>query len=218
MQFRDRRDAGRRLAEELAGYALHRPVILALPRGGVPVAYPVALALGAPLDVLVARKIGAPGHREAAIGAIAEGGAVVADAAALAMLGIMPGRFDQLTARELPELERRIRDYRGDRALPDVHDRDVVVVDDGLATGFTAEAALLAVRRHRPRRVVLAVPVCAPAAARRLAAVADDLVCLYRPARFLAVGEWYDDFGQTTDDEVSRLVAAAQAEHAAHRD
>jgi putative phosphoribosyl transferase len=218
MHFRDRRDAGRRLAEELAGCALHRPVILALPRGGVPVAYPVAVALAAPLDVLVARKVGAPGHREAAIGAIAEGGAVVADAAALATLGITSARFERLAARERPELERRIRAYRGDRPFPGVHYRDVVVVDDGLATGYTAEAALLAVRHHRPRRVILAVPVCAPSAAGRLAKVADELVCLCRPARFFAVGEWYDDFSQTSDDEVTRLVDAAQAERAADPD
>jgi putative phosphoribosyl transferase len=209
VRFKDRRDAGRQLSERLAGVRLHDPMILALPRGGVPVAFEVAQALGAPLDVFVARKIGAPGQRELGIGAIAEGGEVLANEAALHALGLTSRRFAQLAARERRELERRVQRYRGTRALPDMEDRDVVLVDDGFATGVTAIAALRSLRRSHARRLILAVPVCGPDAAQRLVGVAHEVVCLAQPAFFRAVGGAYEDFSPTSDDEVVRLLECA---------
>ncbi len=206
MRFRDRGDAGRQLAGRLVSLQLHDPLIFALPRGGVPVACELAAALDAPVDVLVARKIGAPGHPEFGIGAIAEGAEVVADQAVLKMLGITSRHFDQLAAQERVELERRISEYRCGRALPSMEGRDIVVVDDGMATGVTAEAAVRSLRRVGARRVILAVPACASDAARRLALVADLVVCLIEPEDFVAVGLWYKDFTQTSDDDVVRLL------------
>lgn len=205
MRFRDRRDAGRQLAAALAGLGLHDPVVLALPRGGVPVAAEVAGALGAPLDVLVARKVGAPGHREYGIGAIAEGGVAVADESALRALGVTAAQYQELAAAEQAELDRRVRRYRADRPLPALAGRDVVLVDDGLATGMTAEAALRSIRDRASGRVVLAVPVGAPEAVDRLAGVAE-VVCLARPDDFRAVGRWYERFDQTADEEVLALL------------
>lgn len=206
MRFRDRRDAGRQLAALVQELELTDPVVLALPRGGVPVGHEVAAAIGAELEVLVARKVGAPGHEEFGIGAIAEGGGVVANADALRALRIDDARFAALATREQTELDRRVARYRGARGLPRLAGRDVVVVDDGLATGVTAEAAVLAVRAAGPRRVVLAVPVAAPESVRRLAAVADEVVAVQVPPSFSAVGQWYDVFDQTTDDEVVALL------------
>jgi putative phosphoribosyl transferase len=186
--------------------ALDRPVLLALPRGGVPVAYEAAQVLGAEIDVFIVRKVGAPGHREYGIGSVAEGGVVVADDDALRWLGVSRQRFDELAAIEQQELERRVAVYRGGRDAVDVRGRDVVLIDDGLATGVTAEAALLGVRAFEPRRLILAVPVGAPDTVRRLADIADEVVCLREPADFSAVGQWYVDFDQTSDEEVLRLL------------
>jgi len=206
--YADRAEAGRRLGEHLAADAsLADPVVLALPRGGVPVAAEVARALGAPLEVFVARKLGAPSQPELGIGAIAEGGDRVVDAHLVRMLGVDPARLDQLEADERHELARRVERYRGGRTLPDLSGRDVLLVDDGLATGVTAEAALGALRRLGPRRLVLAAPVGAADTVARLRAIADEVVCLLQPVTFQAVGSWYDDFTQTTDDEVTRLLA-----------
>jgi putative phosphoribosyl transferase len=206
MIFRDREEAGGRLADRLSGLELHRPVVLALPRGGVPVAAQVAAALDAPLDVLVARKIGAPGHAEFGIGAIAEGSDEVVVSDAAARVGVSPERMEDLAAAERAELARRVRLYRGDAELPDLDDRDVVLVDDGLATGVTAEAALRSLRRQGPRRLILAVPVSAPDTAERMTSFADDVVCLERPPDFAAVGYWYEVFDQTSDEEVLALL------------
>jgi predicted phosphoribosyltransferase len=203
-RFRDRADAGRQLADRLPTDLID-PIVLALPRGGVPVGKAVAARLGAPLDVLVARKIGAPGHEELGIGAIAEGGAMVGSELVRA-LRLSADEFEALAERERGELARRVERYRGDRARPAVHARDVVLVDDGLATGVTAEAALLAVRAEGPRRLVLAIPVCSPDTARRLVPPADEVVCVLAPRDLVAVGLWYDDFTQTTDAEVLELL------------
>lgn len=205
--FRDRQDAGDRLAERLNREHFTDPLVLALPRGGVPVGDVVASALGAPLQAFVARKLGAPGHPEFGIGAIAEGSDEVIVSDSAARLGLSAEEMANLAEEERPELERRVRLYRGGRPLPAVAGRDVVLVDDGLATGVTAEAALRSLRRRSPRRLVLAAPVCAPSTARRLGELADDLVCLHMPEDFRAVGSWYQDFAQTTDDEVLDILS-----------
>ncbi|MCW2598922.1 MAG: hypothetical protein JWM02_751 [Frankiales bacterium] len=209
MRFRDRRDAGRELGERLSTESLSDPVVLALPRGGVPVGYEIAVALSGALDVLVARKVGAPGRLEYGIGAIAEGGTVVMDVAAVAAVGLSPAGFARLAEAERHELDRRVLRYRHGRPLPRLVGRTVVVVDDGLATGVTAEAALKSVRAAVPERVVLAVPVAPRDTLDRLRRVVDDLVCLYAPEGFAAVGQWYRRFDQTSDEEVERLLAAS---------
>jgi putative phosphoribosyl transferase len=206
MRFRDRADAGRRLAAELGRLGLTDAVVLALPRGGVPVAAEVAAALHVPLDVFVTRKVGAPGQPELGIGAVAEGGEVVANRSALHAIGLGLAELEALADAERAEVERRVRRYRGGSPLPEVAQRDVVVVDDGLATGVTAEAALQALRARRPRRLVLAAPACAPDTAARLAPLADDLVCVLKPRDFYAVGQCYEDFTQTTDEEVLAIL------------
>jgi putative phosphoribosyl transferase len=212
VRFRDRRDAGRCLARRLAGMELEAPVVLALPRGGVAVAYEVARALCAPMTVFLARKVGAPGHEELGIGAVAEGdgGLVVSEDAAA--LGVDAARMAPLVSRERAELDRRIERYRGGAALPPLEGRDVVLVDDGLATGVTAEAALRALRKHQPRRIILAVPVCAPQTRDRLGDLADAVVCAVSPSPFVAVGLWYEDFRQATDDEVVSLLEQFRSE------
>ena len=213
MPFRDRQDAGRQLAERVRKLGLSRPVVLALPRGGVPVAAEVARVLGAPLDVFVARKIGLPGHEEYGIGAVAEGHFDPVRSAAVDQLGIPDAEFDTIARHARAEVDRRVESYRRGRALPDVRRREVVLVDDGLATGVTAEAALRSLRAAGPARLVVAAPVCAPETALRLAALADDFVCVETPRDFIAVGRWYRRFEQTTDDEVmAALGDGAQAD------
>jgi predicted phosphoribosyltransferase len=207
-RFRNRTDAGRQLAEKLAAYA-HRPgvLVLALPRGGVPVGFEVARKLGAPLDVFLVRKLGVPGYEELAMGAVATGGVRVLNDEIVRGLGISEHEIDAAAARELQELARRQRLYRGDRPLPDIAGRTVVLVDDGLATGATMRAAIAAVRQQQPARIVVAVPTASPDTCEALKAEADDVVCAMTPEPFLAVGHWYEDFTQTTDDEVRELLA-----------
>lgn len=202
VRFADRRDAGRRLAERLLPLAVESPVVVALPRGGVPVAREVAVALGAPLDILAVRKLGAPANPEYAIGAIAEDGTRVIDPGAVTAMGVGSEQIDRIVAREVAELRRRIAAYRDDRAPIELAGRTVIVIDDGVATGLTDMAALRAVRRRKPRRLILAVPVCAPESALRLRQHADQVVCLLSPPRLRGVGEWYRDFSQVSDEQV----------------
>ena len=204
--FEDRVDAGRQLAERLAPYAEERPMVFALPRGGVPVGAEVSRSLGAPLEVIVSRKLGAPGQPAFGIGAVAPGGVRVLNERAVRALGIEEDYLEMISARELAEAERRLKLFRGDRPYPDLERRTAILVDDGLATGVTARAALLALRRMNPRRLVLAVPVCALQTAELLRPEADDLICLLAPANLEAVGLWYRNFEQTSDEEVVRLL------------
>jgi putative phosphoribosyl transferase len=208
--YRDRRDAGRQLAAELREYA-DRPdlIVLALPRGGVPVAYEVATALGAPLDVFVVRKLGVPGHEEYAMGAIATGGVRVLDERVLRAAGVTRTELDAVTASETRELERRERRYRGDRPPPDVRGRTVILVDDGLATGSTMRAAVAALREEGAARVVVAVPIAPIETCDAFRDIVDDIVCARTPEPFYAVGAWYEDFSQTTDEEVHELLDRA---------
>jgi predicted phosphoribosyltransferase len=207
--FRDRSDAGRALAAKLAAYA-DRPdvLVLALPRCGVPVAYEVARALGAPLDVFVVRKLGVPGHEELAMGAVATGGVRVLNEAVVTGLGIPPYVIEAVTAWEQQELARRERLYRGDRPPPGVRGRTVILVDDGLATGATMHAAVKALREQQPARIVVAVPTAAPETCEALKAEVDDVICASTPKPFHAVGLWYEEFSQTTDEEVLHARAA----------
>jgi predicted phosphoribosyltransferase len=213
--FRDRSEAGRALAALLTAEAGAPDVlVLALPRGGVPVAFEVAAALRAPLDVFLVRKLGVPGHEELAMGAIASGGVQVLNDDVVGGLHIPAHVIAAVAARERQELERRERAYRGDRPPLDVRGRTIILVDDGLATGTTMRAAAVAIRRQQPRRLVVAVPVASSAACAELRAVADAVVCAYTPEPFYAVGVWYEDFTQTTDDEVRDLLARARHESA----
>ena len=209
-RFRDRSDAGRQLAgqlERLRGEP--NLLVLALPRGGVPVGFEVAQTLAAPLDVFVVRKLGVPGHEELAMGAIATGGARVLNDEVVARLGITPAVLQSVTAREATEVARRERLYRGDRPAPEVFGRTAILVDDGLATGATMRAAVSAVRQQAPALIVVAVPTGSGETCRDLRDDADEVVCLITPDPFLAVGFWYDDFGQVSDDEVRALLDRA---------
>ena len=212
MRFRDRREAGQRLGEALAHLnARDDLVVLGLPRGGVPVAAEVARALRAPLDVFVVRKLGTPGQEELAMGALASGGTRVLNDEVVRALRIGPAAIAAATEQEQRELERREQLYRGSRPPAPVADRTVVVVDDGLATGSSMRAAVDALRQRRPRAIVVAVPVAAASTCRELGQEVDEVVCLSTPEPFLAVGQWYTDFSQTTDEEVRRLLVGASA-------
>ena len=184
-------------------------LVLGLPRGGVPVAFEIAVALDAPLDVFVVRKLGLPGHEEFGIGAIASGGVRVVDDSVLRAYGVDSRTLEEITEREQRELERRERRYRDDRPFPAIQDRVVILVDDGLATGSTMRAAVAALRGERPREIVVAVPVGAPETCSAMARLADDVVCLMTPEPFYAVGLWYENFEQTDDDEVHDLIERA---------
>jgi putative phosphoribosyl transferase len=205
--FADRREAGKELAARVEAYGgRHDVVVLALPRGGVPVAFEVAEALDVPLDIFVVRKLGMPGQPEFAIGAIASGGVVVLNDDAIRWHRIPKSQIDAVAREELVELQRREQAYRQGRALINLQGRTVILVDDGLATGFSMRAAVEAVRVHEPARVVVAVPVGASSTCEALAAITDETVCARTPEPFSAVGLWYRDFSQTTDEEVRRLL------------
>ncbi len=208
--FRDRTDAGRKLAARLKEYAGRTDVlVLALPRGGVPVAYEVAKELGAPLDVFLVRKLGVPGQEELAMGAIASGGVRVLNEDVVSYLGIPAEVIDIVGADERRELERRERTYRNGRPPPDVTGRVVILIDDGLATGSTMRAAAAALRAQRPARIVVAVPVSAPETCEQFKSEVDEVICAATPEPFRGVGLWYRDFSQTTDEEVRELLARA---------
>ena len=214
MRFLDRRDAGRQLAAKLAGFTAapdHSSgvLVLGVARGGVPVAYEVARALRARLDVFIVRKLGVPGHRELAMGAIASGGLRVLNLDVIEALAISPDAVELVAATELLELERQRRIYQADVVVPEIGGRVVIVVDDGLATGSTMRAAVGALRQGNPALIIIAAPVAAPEAVLSLREEADGVVCLSEPADFHSVSTWYDDFSQTNDEEVRNLLEAA---------
>jgi putative phosphoribosyl transferase len=218
MIFRDRKDAGARLAEELADYTgRDNVVVLALPRGGVPVAFEVAQRLGAPLDVFLVRKLGVPGHEELAMGAIASGGTVVLNQDIVDSLRIPDEMIDEVRRREQHEIDRRQREYRDDLPPPDVIGKIVILVDDGLATGATMRAAAAALRLQGPKKLVVAVPVSAPETCEEFRSEVDAIVCAITPRPFYGVGMWYTDFSQTTDEEVRELLQKGRSKAAASR-
>ena len=212
MTFKDRRDAGRQLAAKLLGYRDQHPLVLGLPRGGVPVAYEVARALDAPLDIIVVRKLGAPGQPELGIGAVVDGDhpESVLNEDVMSILHVSDAYVQREVALELQEIRRRQERYRGGRAPVPIADRTVILVDDGIATGGSVRAALRGLRRSAPRCLILAVPVAPPETIAALRDEADTVVCLSTPLAFHAVGQFYDDFTQTSDDEVMRLLGAAR--------
>ncbi len=219
-RFHDRRDAGQQLAPLLSHYAAEHPVILALPRGGVPVAYEVAKALDARLDVWVVRKIGVPWHPELGVGAVAEGGFVHLNRDILQNIGLSDGALDAAIVDQRREVEARVKRFRGEQAAPSLKDRTVIVVDDGIATGGTVRAAMRSIRAQAPKQLVLAVPVVAAATVKTLAPETDELVCLRQPHELYAIGLWYEDFSQVPDEEVVRLLeqsrqAQSSVRHAA---
>jgi predicted phosphoribosyltransferase len=210
--FRDRRDAGRKLAATLTRYSGSDALVLALPRGGVPVAYEVARALGLPLDVFLVRKLGVPGQEELAMGAIASGGIRVVNEEVVRVLGLSAHVLDIAEERERRVLETRSNMYRAGRPAPRVEERTVILVDDGLATGSSMKAAVAALRLARPGRIVVAVPLAPEETLRELEADVDEVVCVASPEPFWGVGRWYDSFPQTSDDEVQKLLGAANAD------
>jgi putative phosphoribosyl transferase len=215
LSFRDRADAGRQLVPHLQTYAAQNPVVLALPRGGVPVAFEVAKALRAPLDLIFVRKIGAPGHAEYGLGAVVDGAhpQVVLNEEALGLVNVPPGYIEEETQRQLQEIERRRQHYLAGRPPVDVEGRVAIVVDDGIATGGTVRAALKGLALANPAKLILAVPVAPRDTIERLRAEADEVICLMTPEPFYAVGEHYDDFTQTSDREVTTLLDEAQLWH-----
>ena len=217
MLFQDRADAGAKLARKLLAYA-GRPdvIVLALPRGGVPVAFPVAETLHAPLDVFIVRKLGVPGHEEMAMGALASGGVRVLLPEVLRQLNIQPEQLEQVTEAEQRELRRREQLYRGDLPRPDLRGKTVILVDDGLATGASMHAAVRALRQQAPAQLVVAVPVASTETCDAFREEVDDIVCAATPDPFYAVGLWYEDFSQTSDDEVRDLLARSRQFSTAH--
>jgi putative phosphoribosyl transferase len=215
MRLRDREEAGQRLAAALLQYRDEAPLVLALPRGGVPVAYEVARALDAPMDIWIVRKVGVPGHTELGLGAVAEGGHVFLSQEIMRYVGLSSETVTAAARSEAAEVERRVRQFRGDRPAPAVEGKTVILVDDGIATGGTVRAAILALRAQRARKIVLAVPVAAADSIEELRPEVDDVVCLLAPSDLYAIGLWYEDFRQVSDDEVQALLERARQAHAA---
>jgi len=211
IMFRNRSEAGRKLAEKLSLYKGQGDVVvLALPRGGVPVGYEIATYLGVPMDVLIARKLGAPGQPELGIGAIAPGGIRVLDDRLIRLLGVSKEYIEKVSQEEAQELQRRTQEYRDGRPDIPLEGKTVIIVDDGLATGVTARAAVESVRRRNPKKIILAIPVCASQAIPFMRSLVDELVCLLTPSELGAVGLWYSDFRQISDEEVKRLIESTQ--------
>jgi predicted phosphoribosyltransferase len=208
-QFENRAQAGRALAALVEPYRAVRPIVLALPRGGVPVAYEIAVALDAPLDVFVVRKLGVPGHEEYAMGAVASGGSILMNEDVIGNLGITQAEVDEVLRRESAEIIRREAAYRGAHAPTTIQDRTVILVDDGMATGASMRVAIHALRMREPKSIVVAVPVAAREALIMARTHADDWACVFTPEPFFAVGAWYLDFEQVTDDEVRALLETA---------
>lgn len=211
-KFCDRHEAGKMLAKRLTAYANRQDLlVLGLPRGGVPVAYEIATSLNAPLDICLVRKLGVPDHEELAMGAIASGGVRVLNYDVVDNLGIDSRTIDEVAAKELRELQRRDRAYRGDKLPPEIKNRTVILVDDGIATGSTMLAAIAIVQKQQPQYLVVAVPVAPPSTCEQLQAEVDEVVCLVMPESLYAIGLWYEDFSQTTDAEVRDLLARHSA-------
>ena len=208
--FKDRRDAGRKLAQKLSAYARgQNTLILALPRGGVPVAYEVALSLNVPLDIFIVRKLGLPGREELAIGAIASGGIRILNSDIIRMLSIPDEVINFVARRELQELQRRERHYKGNHPSPEIRDRTVILIDDGLATGASMRAAVAGLRAQHPARIIIAVPIAAAETCDMFRAEVDEVVCAITPEPFHGVSRWYEDFSQVTDEEVRTLLEEA---------
>ena len=206
-KFIDRQQAGRILANSLKNYAIQPNVtVLALPRGGVPVAYEIAMALSIPLDVFIVRKLGVPGHEELAMGAIASGGTILVNESIIRQLRLQQSSIDAVIQSEQEELARREHLYRGNRPFPDLSGKTIILVDDGIATGATMQAAISALRKHKPASIIVAVPVAAYETCQSMAPLVDKLICPLQPINFFAVGLWYEDFSQTTDEEVIDLL------------
>jgi len=215
--FTDRRDAGRKLAKKLGAYANRSDVlVLALPRGGVPVAYEVALALHAPLDIFIVRKLGLPGHEELAMGAIATGGALVINQDVVRTFNVPQGLIEAVAKKELKELERRERVFRGDRPMREIRGKTVILIDDGLATGASMHAAILGIRSKQPARIVAAVPTAALETCEAFKQKVDEMICATTPEPFYGVSRWYEEFSQTSDEEVQSLLEEA-SQHAVHK-
>ena len=210
-RFRDRAEAGQLLAEQLKPTYGNRSdvLVLGLPRGGLPVAFEVAQALNAPLDVCLVRKLGVPGHKELAMGAIADHDAMVLNSETVQLLGISQRAIERAAASERVELERRDRAYRGDRPAPSLKNRTIILIDDGVATGSTLKAALSVIKQQQPKELVIAVPVASPKICRELETKVDELVCLLTPESLQAISLWYENFSQTTDEEVRRFLERA---------
>ncbi len=215
--FHDRTEAGRLLAKRLKlNYANRSDVlVLGLPRGGVPVAYEVAKVLHAPLDICIVRKLGVPGHKELAMGAIAPGGIMVLNEELVRSLKISQKAIEQVITKEQQELERRDRVYRGDRPVPDLSHRTIILVDDGIATGSTIKAAIFTIKQQQPKRIIVAVPVAPPEVCQELKEEVDEVICLLTPEWLYAIGLWYEDFSPTTDEEVRNLLARTIEEQTA---
>ena len=210
MLFRDRSEAGQRLGSQLQEYANRNDVtVLALPRGGVPVAFEVARTLRAPLDVFLVRKLGAPGQEELAMGAVATGGVCVVNPDVVRSLGISREQLEAVATQQIKELQRQEQSFRGNRESTDVRGHTVILVDDGLATGSTMRAGVIALRQEQPRQIVVAVPVASRSTCAELQGQADETICLYTPLAFHAVGQWYQDFSPITDDQVHQLLDRA---------